>query len=61
MSPIVNTQADAYVPRIQSKASQFIRKIHQALIRLVLEGADAEELEAITEDASTTVAYIASS
>ena len=45
VSPIVNTQADAYVPRIQSKASQFIRKIHQALIRLVLEGADAEELE----------------
>ena len=45
VSPIVNTQADAYVPRIQSKASQFIRRIHQALIRLVLEGADAEELE----------------
>lgn len=45
VSPLVNTHADAYVPKIQSKASKLIRKVHQALIRLVLEGADAEELE----------------
>ena len=45
MSPVVNAQTDVYVPKVQNKASQLARKIHEALIRLVLEGADAEELE----------------
>ncbi len=45
ISPMVSAQSDLYVPKIQNETSKIARKIHQVLIRLVLEGADSDELE----------------